>query len=314
MSHAGERLRVVSRREFLRAGAASGIALTLTRLAAAEEPAFATRETLPGREGWNPAATRAGRIDGVAKVTGAKLYASDFRAADMPGWPPHTSHALLLRTADAMHVYRGLDLSPLSRALKPAAIVTADHLAQMGTRVPQFYAGDLFCPVGKTPLYLGQPIALLIFENFDAFDQARLALRDHPFAKFGEETGPVEMPNYAAFRFTRLGGPTPEAADIYSPVKNGWVSPGKFQKAQNTEIPIWPRLPIPTGAAYAEAADIGAKIRAELASNDPSLLMLERQFYTQSVDPMFLEPESGLGWYDFERQDARARRRRAVAL
>ena len=298
MSHAGERLRVVSRREFLRAGAANGIALTLTRLAAAEEPAFATRETLPGREGWNPAATRAGRIDGVAKVTGAKLYASDFRAADMPGWPPHTSHALLLRTADAMHVYRGLDLSPLSGALKPAAIVTADDLARMGTRVPQFYAGDLFCPVGKTPLYLGQPIALLIFENFDAFDQARLALRDHPFAKFGEETGPVEMPNYAAFRFTRLGGPTPEAADIYSPVKNGWVSPGKFQKAQNTEIPIWPRLPIPTGAAYAEAADIGAKIRAELASNDPSLLMLERQFDTQSVDPMFLEPESGLGWYD----------------
>ena len=26
--------------------------------------------------------------------------------------------------------------------------------------------------------------------------------------------------------------------------------------------------------------------------------MLERQFDTQSVDPMFLEPESGLGWYD----------------
>jgi CO/xanthine dehydrogenase Mo-binding subunit len=298
MSGAHERLRVVSRREFLRAGAASGIGLTLTRLAAAEEPAFAARETLPGRQGWNPAATRAGRIDGVAKVTGAKLYASDFRAADMPGWPSQTSHALVLRAADATHVYAGLDLSPLSGALKPAAIVTADDLARIGTRVPAFYAGDLFCPVGRTPLYLGQPIALLIFENFDAFDQARLALRDHAFAKFGEETGPVEMPNYAAFRFTRLGGPTPEAADVYSPVKNGWVSPGKFQKARNTEVPIWPRLPIPTGESYAEAADFGAKIRTELASSYPALLVLERQFETQSVDPMFLEPESGLAWYD----------------
>ena len=298
MSRADNSPRFVSRREFLRAGAASGIAFTLTRLAAAEEPAFATRETLPGRDGWNPAATRAGRIDGVAKVTGAKLYASDFRAADMLGWPSHTSHALLLRAADATHIYGELDLSPLSGALKPAAIVTADDLAQMGARVPQFYAGDLFCPVGKTPLYLGQPIALLIFEDFDTFDQARLALRDWSFAKFGGETGPVEMPNYGAFRFTRLGGPTPEAADVYSPLKNGWVSPGKFQKAQNTEIPIWPRLPIPRGEAYAEAADIGAKIRAELASSDPSVLVVERQFDTQSVDPMFLEPESGLAWFD----------------
>jgi CO/xanthine dehydrogenase Mo-binding subunit len=298
MYRADERIRVISRRELIRAGAASGIALTLTRLAAAEEPAFAAHETMPGLQGWNPAATGAGRIDGVAKVTGAKLYASDFRAADMPGWPSETSHALLLRAADATHVYAGLDLSRLSGALNPA-IVTADDLARIGTRVPEFYAGDLFCPVGRTPLYLGQPIALLIFQDFDAFDQARLVLRDQAFAKFGKETGPVETPNYGAFRFTRLGGPTPEAADIYSPVKNGWVSPGKFQHmGQNTEAPIWARLPIPTGASYAEAADIGAKIRAELASDDPALLVLERQFDTQSVDPMFLEPESGLAWYD----------------
>src|SRR3954467_5401232 len=76
-----------SRREFVKMAMASGIALSVSRLAAAEEPAFAARETLPGRGGWNPAATGAGRIDGVPKVTGAKLYASDFRAADLPGWP-----------------------------------------------------------------------------------------------------------------------------------------------------------------------------------------------------------------------------------
>src|SRR5271154_2295412 len=99
-----------SRRTFVKLATASGIALTLSRLAAAEEPGFAARETLPGRQRWNPAATGVGRIDGVAKVTGAKLYAADFRAADMPGWPPATAHAMLLRAADATHVYAGLDL------------------------------------------------------------------------------------------------------------------------------------------------------------------------------------------------------------
>ena len=59
---------------------------------------FAARETLPG-PGLVPRGAGTGRIDGVAKVTGAKLYASDFRAADLPGWPADTSHALLVRVA-----------------------------------------------------------------------------------------------------------------------------------------------------------------------------------------------------------------------
>ena len=62
---------------------------------------------------------------------------------------------MLIRAADATHVYAGIDLSRLSGALKPAVVVTAADLARIGTRVPEFYAGDLLCPVGKTPLYLG---------------------------------------------------------------------------------------------------------------------------------------------------------------
>ncbi|HYY38307.1 MAG TPA: molybdopterin cofactor-binding domain-containing protein, partial [Xanthobacteraceae bacterium] len=289
-----------SRREFVKWVTASGIALSLSRLALAEEPGFAARETLPGRQAWNPAATGVGRIDGVAKVTGAKLYAADFRGADLPGWPSATSHALLIRAQEATYVYTGLDLSRLSGALKPSVVVTAADLARTGIRVPEFYTGDLLCPVGKTPLYLGQPVALLIFEDFDTFDQARLALRDAAVVKFGAETGPVKMPNYAQFRFTRVGGPTPDAPDVYSPVKNGWVSPGFFESSGR---PVWARLPLPTGQAYAEAASYGEKIRAELAANNPALLVLEREFETQSVDPMFLEPESGLAWYDARRKN-----------
>src|SRR5713226_4150093 len=285
----------LSRREFVKSATASGIALSLSRLGAADEPSFAARETLPGRQQWNPAGTGVGRIDAVAKVTDAKLFASDFRAADLPGWPANTSHAVLVRAPDATHVYAGLDLARLTGALKPAVVVTADDLARIGTRVPEFFAGDLFCPVGRTPIYLGQPVALLLFEEFDAFDQARRKLRDDGFVKFAEETGPVVMPDYGAYRFTRVAGPTPEAPDVYSPVLAGWVSPGKFQ---NAERPIWTPLAIETEAAYAKAAIYGEQIRAELAATNPALLMLDREFETQSVDPVFLEPESGLAWYD----------------
>src|ERR1700674_1654764 len=113
-----------SRREFLKWMSASGIALSLSRLGPAEAGPPA-RASLPGRESWNPAARGAGRIDGVAKVTGTKLYASDFRASDLPNWPQATSHAMLIRAADATHVCAGIDLSRLSGALKPAVVVSA---------------------------------------------------------------------------------------------------------------------------------------------------------------------------------------------
>ena len=60
-----------SRREFVKLATASGIALSLSRLAAAEDGGFVASQTLPGRQKWNPAATGAGRVDGIAKVTGS---------------------------------------------------------------------------------------------------------------------------------------------------------------------------------------------------------------------------------------------------
>src|SRR5580704_10533766 len=289
-----------SRREFVKWMTASGIALSLSRLGASVPAGFPARATLPGRGNWNPAANGAGRIDGVAKVTGAKLYASDFRAADLPGWPSATSHAILVRAGDATHVYLGMDLARLDGAAKPSVVVTAEELAKIGALVPEFYTGDLFCPLGKTPIYMGQPVALLIFEHFDAFDQARLKLRDGTFVKSGEETGPVVMPDYGAYRFTRVAGPTPESPDVYSPLQAGWVSPGRIQ---TTALPVWSSLAEETLAPYGTAAAYGEEIRASLDAKNPAMLVLDRNFETQSVDPMFLEPECGLGWYD--RKDAK---------
>src|SRR5262249_31100674 len=150
------------------------------------------------------------------------------------------------------HVYMGMDLARLTGAMKPSAVVTAAEIAKIGARAPQFYAdGDLLCPLGRTPTYMGQPVALLLFEQFDAFDQARLALRDGTFVKFGEETGPVSMPTYGANRFTRVAGPTPDAPDVYSPIMAGWISPGR---RQNTELPVWTPLGKGAGAVYDKGA------------------------------------------------------------
>ena len=85
-------------------------------------------------------------------------------------------------------------------------VVTAADLARTGIRVPEYYAGDYFARWERPRSISASRWRLLIFEDFDTFDQARLALRDATFAKFGEETGPVKMPNYGAFRFTRVGG------------------------------------------------------------------------------------------------------------
>lgn len=284
-----------SRREFVTWVAASGIMLAMSRIGPVRAAGFDASQTLPGAAASRLPGIAAGRVDAFAKVTGAKLYASDFRAADMEGWPATTAHALLLRAADATHVFTGLDLSALEAGARPAQMVTAQDLGRAGVRVPPFYAGDLFCPAGKTPLYLGQPLALLLFETFDAFDRARAILRENAPVRFGAETGPVTQPNYAALRFTRVAGDAPGAPDVYSPLIEGWISPGFFEPGGR---PIWRPLPTEEGGQYKKGAIHGEAIRAFIAAGGPDMLVLDRQFRTQSVDPMFLEPEGGLAWYD----------------
>src|ERR1700691_1426493 len=63
-------------------------------------------------------------------------------------------------------------------------------------------------------------------------------------------------------------------------------------------------LPAPRreGPADAQATYYGEQIRAGLAADNPDLLVLDREFETQSIDPMFLEPESGLAWVDAPRK------------
>jgi CO/xanthine dehydrogenase Mo-binding subunit len=281
----------VGRRAFLQASLVAGIAVVVRPLGvAAQWPSGAPRDD------WRqtPAAP-ARRIDGLPKVTGAKLYVADFRAADMAGWPRHTAHAMLLKTTDATHVFEGIDLAALDRGLAPDRVVLAEDLAVAGITVPRFYAGDLICPHGKTPLYLGQPVALLIWNDFARFAQAKRAIQfTKGLLRFGAETGPVRQQPYAAARFVRVAGSTPDAEDVYSPMLAGWTFPVLYQK---DDRPDW-AVPSATGSDASRASYYGDQIRAEMKAGSPGHIILDRNFQTQSVDQVFLEPEAGLAWYD----------------
>jgi CO/xanthine dehydrogenase Mo-binding subunit len=281
-----------SRRRFLIGSTAAGITLALVPLAA--RAAFVHDETMPIAPGWSGAGFGQPRyrVDGYAKATGAKLYARDFRAADMAGWPDETDHAMLLLASDATHRFVGTDLTTLPPDLQPDTMVTAEDLEAAGIRARGFFTEDLMCPKGKTPAYLGQPVALLIFRSFEKFVMARQILRGAKgVVVFGEKTGAVDKPPYGANRFTRIGGSDPSGPDVFSPAKDGWVVPPRLLRGQ---YPSWPDAD-PTAMRRAEK--YGREIRANLEGGQAGRLFKQR-FQTQSADHFFMEPESGLAWHD----------------
>ncbi len=158
---------------------------------------------------------------------------------------------------------------------------------------------------------------MLIFEQFDAFDQARLALRSPSCVSYGDETGPVAIAPYGSHRFVRVAGATRGGAGCLFAGAGRLGEPRSFA---NGDDPVWAPAD-PHGPADAQASFYGEQIRAGLAAVNPDVLVLDRDFETQSVDPMFLEPESGLGWYDAGRKHlsscsacSRRRRRRNRSL
>src|SRR4051794_2032006 len=74
----------------------------------------------PASPGWGPVAGEARyRIDGIAKVTGQKIYARDFHPRDIPGWPATCAYAYLLRAVHADRPFLGVDLSKLPPNAQP---------------------------------------------------------------------------------------------------------------------------------------------------------------------------------------------------
>ena len=104
-------------------------------------------------------------------------------------WPQQQMHALALRTTEASRRYAGFDLTILGSGLVPDRVVTADDLARDGLAFPDYYGDDMLLPEGKTPAYLGQAVAILLYQDFARFRFAKEKLQFNTVVmRYGEVT------------------------------------------------------------------------------------------------------------------------------
>ena len=267
------------------------------------------------------------RWDAVRKVTGQKNFARDFRARDLAGWPEAQSHAFMIKATRADRSFERIDLSMLDADLQPDRIVLHEDLAAVGIDIPQdsgmgkgFYGTNILVPKGETPPLLGHPVAILIYRDYPRFSAARRRLQFEDAAViYGPETGPRPPANYGAGRFVRIEGEGPLDPPVFSPYQDAAIK-GHF----DGNTPIWPPFPpenqpgpvtgrergggfitaLKDAEAKPDTQGMGmeaiARIDAEIAAakDDPARFVLQRQVFSQSIDPSAMEPDNCNAWYD----------------
>jgi CO/xanthine dehydrogenase Mo-binding subunit len=297
----------LSRRSFVKAGIAAGVAINVAFIGARARAALVDERAPAGPDrNWLDRSGRPKfRRDAVAKVTGEKTFSRDFRAVDMPGWPKAQSHAFLIHATKADRIFEGVDLSMLGAGLAPDRLVLAEDLADDGIEVPHpdFYGDAFLLAKGRTPELLGQPVALLIYQDFARFDAAKRMLHfDERVVRYGAVTGPKPPPNYGAARYVRIEGATPAAPDRYAPLE-GAIIYGKFDGDQV----IWPPPASATNSVVGNATDpdpsalgmtAAAEIAHDIAMAGDDALVLQRDYFSQSADASAMEPDNGNVWYD----------------
>lgn len=268
--------------------------------------------TPPGAPDWSGGPGKARfRIDGLAKVTGQKIYARDFRAADLPGWPKTERMAMILRATQPGLLFAGLDLGQLA-AVDAVPLLTITQtpldgypwrqsdLASLKLQLPFSSAGNdgisqLLVPVNKAPQFYGQPVALLIFADANTYRRAKRALQFQPGVV---KTAAIPPPPPAS-------PPPPPVIpylQAYSPVNylTRYEAPGTepFSQVQ-VGYASDPFAPDSASQPYnSTARRLRGRIDTALQSPARGVLQLGGTYSTQVLDPMFMEPEAGLAWLD----------------
>ncbi|AMP14072.1 xanthine dehydrogenase family protein molybdopterin-binding subunit [Collimonas pratensis] len=288
----------LSRRSFLKASVVAGVSVYVAPMGGKAFAALFEEKILTPIQ-WDSGNGQVKfRIDGIAKVTGAKVFARDVRARDMPHWPNQQAHAFILRATKADRSFLGVDLGLLGDDLKPDRVIGAADLARDGIAFPAFYGEDMLLPAGKTPAYLGHAVAILIYNDFARFRFAKdkLQFKDEVI-QYGPVTGPLERDPWGTFRFVRVGGATSADDDVFSSLKNAPVFPSMMRKHQ----PVWP-----DGQEHGKLGEQGmfyaAQIQEQLDHPPADWLVMERNYNTQSVDTAALEPDNANCWYDAANQ------------
>ncbi|WP_329403903.1 xanthine dehydrogenase family protein molybdopterin-binding subunit [Streptomyces melanogenes] len=240
------------------------------------------------------------------RVTGEKVFASDIRPVDMAamGWPTDCGHALLLRSRHVDRVFTGVDFGRLPVELRPDVVVTAADLPQppYSNRVSADNVQALL-PTGEKADYLGQPVAIVVYDDFVRFRRAAQELR--------EGAAPVV---YGLAPATGVLPPTEEqllAQDLEAWTQRSFTgTPRQAHYLLDATVPNgyshWNRGRVTYDAAQStfvrngqpdtDAEHLFSAIAGDMTQ--PGALGAVTTTFTQQTDPGFLEPEAGLAWLD----------------
>ncbi|MBB1381457.1 molybdopterin-dependent oxidoreductase, partial [Shewanella sp. SR41-2] len=161
---------------------------------------------------------------------------------------------------------------------------------------------NMLLPEGQTADYLGHAVAILLFDSFPAFKQAKSLLQfDNTLLRFGEKTAFVSDTKdpYASWRLIRVEGENGAREDTYSPLHDGLFFPSvKHHK------PVWSGDANAQGSVSERGLYYAGEIEKQIASAkaDQQWQVLEREYRTQIIDPMMMEPEAFNGWFDASSQ------------
>ncbi len=258
----------INRRNFIKTLACGTVVtlsfkgLSVNILSASENSRDSTHPAwapIPGKANW--------RIDGMAKVLGKKIFARDYRARDIDGWPNTERYLYPIRADRNNQVITSYDLSVLPPELSPMVVIDSEVIARDNIDLAGGMIKPFFVKLGNTADYFGQPIAMLIFENFDVYRKAKIILQ---FNQQVIEYGKV------------VKRPDPK---MYSP-SSAYIRDDEsgFDYVNNNDD--YDNL-------YPVIAD-----NIEKAIDESDWNLFEREFKSQTTDPVFMEPESGLAWFN----------------
>jgi len=287
--------RDISRRSFLQGGLIAGVGVTMAPLGSQAFAALMEDRVTTSPQKWmNHDGKARFRNDALSKVCGNKVFARDIRAKDMPGWPAQQGHAMLLKTTKADRIYEGYDLGWLGAELQPDRIVTAADLAKDGIAWPEAHSPDPLLPPGKVPMFIGHPVAILIWSDFERFRQAKRKLQFNDKAiRYGAQAPLYQRDPYGSFRFVRVGGATPFDEDAFSSLKNSMLFPTILNRK-----PVWSKAPNQHGDLTEQGLFHAKRIDEQLGNPPQDWLVFDERYKTPSIEPAALEPDNGNGWYD----------------
>lgn len=279
---------MLNRRDFIKTGTALSGLIIMVRYAPSQVFAKETAGQFPNSAmpikdyTWmsGPGAAKA-RYEGLAKVTGAKIYARDFRPRDIPHWPQKEYKVAILKATRVNQVISDFNFSSLSPEQRPFKVISGEDLENFSIHCPPFFNTKLLLKKGECATYFGQPIALLFFQP-RAFQAANMLLQNpDALIQYGEKKPAPDFPPYLEKQFVKY---KKDGEILFSARQNeGTLNllelNNRHAKQQSEQIKKFSRL-------------------IEQDIEEKNWRVFSQTYKIQSIDPSFMEPECGLCWYD----------------